>query len=116
LIISLTTAFATSLGFMQEKGLDIDMFMNILRQSPLFAPTFDKKLLRMLNRDFKNPNFPVKHLLKDLNLILNEFSSTGIVVDPLKEIENILSKTLDQGYSDLDYSALYNIINPMKKM
>lgn len=43
-------------------------FMNILRESALYAPTYDKKLQRMLDRDYANPNFPTKHLLKDINL------------------------------------------------
>jgi 3-hydroxyisobutyrate dehydrogenase len=115
LIISLTVAFSMSLGFIQKKGLDIEIFMNILRQSALYAPTFDKKLHRMMKRNFVNPNFPLKHLLKDLNLILDEFSQSGIAVDSLKKTGNLLSRAMDQGYADLDYSALYNVINPIEK-
>ncbi len=46
--------------------------MDILRGSALYAPTFDKKLQRMLDRDYANPNFPTKvamHLLKVFVLV-----------------------------------------------
>lgn len=111
-IISLTTAFSMSLGFMKNSGVNIDIFMQILRESALYAPTFDKKLPRMRKRSFDNPNFPIKHLLKDLLLIVDEFNSKNIETGPLVKIEEILNRAMEAGYSDQDYSALYNIINP----
>jgi len=56
LIASLTAAFSLSLGFVQRQGTDVELFMQILRQSALYAPTFDKKFPRwrgiMLTRIF----------------------------------------------------------------
>ena len=88
-IISETAAFSMSLGYLQEKNIDINQFMEILRASSLYAPTFDKKLEMMLNRNFEKPNFPLKHLLKDLDLILGEFGSSNINTFPLKGIRKI---------------------------
>jgi 3-hydroxyisobutyrate dehydrogenase len=113
LIASLTTAFSLSLGYCRETGVNVRRFMEILKDSPLYAPTFDKKLERMLNRDFTNPNFPLKHLLKDLDLILTEFGKKGLDIDPLEGIKSVLLKAVDNGDGDLDYSALYNILHPI---
>lgn len=52
-------------------------FMAILRDSALYAPTFDKKLQRMLDRDYANPNFPTKHLLKDVRLFADVRGGAG---------------------------------------
>lgn len=60
LIASLTVGFSTSLALLQRNNVDIDKFMDILRPSALYAPTFDKKLQRMLDREYSNPNFPTK--------------------------------------------------------
>ena len=68
LIATLTVAFATSLGFVQRHQVPVDAFMDILRTSALYAPTFDKKLPRMQAHDYANPNFPTEHLLKDIAL------------------------------------------------
>ncbi|MBK8945128.1 MAG: NAD(P)-dependent oxidoreductase [Ignavibacteriae bacterium] len=114
LIISETVAFAMSLGFVRENNLDIEMFMDILRSSVLYAPTFDKKLTNYVNRNFNNPNFPVKHLLKDLDLMLNSFAEKNINTDSLKSIRKILIDSIQKGNADKDYSALYNSVHPLK--
>ena len=44
LIASETLAFALSLGLIRRAGVSVDTFMAILRESALYAPTFDKKL------------------------------------------------------------------------
>ncbi len=114
LIASLTSAFSMSLGYLREKEIDIEPFMNILRKSALYASTFDKKLDNMLNRDFNNPNFPLKHMLKDVNLILSEFNSQGISIAPINGVKEILQKAVDGQMNELDYSALYNVIHKQK--
>lgn len=115
LIIGLTTIFSMSLGYVREKNLDIEKFMDVVRNSSLYAATFDKKLSKMMDRDFSNPNFPLKHLLKDLNLMIDEFGSAGINVETLKGIQNVIEKGIELGYSDDDYSSLYNSVHPAKR-
>jgi 3-hydroxyisobutyrate dehydrogenase len=112
LIASVTSAFALSLGLIQRQGIDVEIFMQILRQSALYAPTFDKKLQRMLDRNYDNPNFPTKHLLKDTNLFLSEARSLGLNVDHLDGVRQILEIAIAQGLADTDYSALYSAIAP----
>lgn len=115
LIASLTTSFSMSLGYLRERNVNVDHFMNILRKSALYAPTFDKKLSNMMNRDFNNPNFPLKHLLKDVNLIINEFDSQKIKSNPLHGVRQVLSSAISAKMDDLDYSAIYNAIHPNNK-
>ncbi|CAD5937605.1 Glyoxylate/succinic semialdehyde reductase 2, chloroplastic [Planktothrix tepida] len=112
LIASLTTAFALSLNFVQQQGVDIELFMEILRNSALYAPTFDKKLQRMLEENYENPNFPVKHLLKDTNLFLQEAVKMGLNASSLEGVKAILEATQKIGKSDDDYSALFTTIKP----
>lgn len=114
LIASLTSAFALSLGFVQRQGVDVEQFMSILRQSALYAPTFDKKLPQMLKRDFNNPNFPTKHLLKDTNLFLTEAEAVGLNVSSLEGVRKVLEMAQQLGLADADYSSLFAAINPEK--
>jgi 3-hydroxyisobutyrate dehydrogenase len=107
LIGSLTTAFALSLGFVQCQGVEGEMFMQILRQSALYAPTFDKKLQRMLEGNFTNPNFPTKHLLKDTNLFLTEAEAIGLQIDSLTGVRRLLQIACNLGLAEEDYSALF---------
>jgi 3-hydroxyisobutyrate dehydrogenase len=112
LIASLTAAFSLSLGFVQRKGVSVDLFMEILRESALYAPTFDKKLQRMLERDYSNPNFPTRHLAKDIDLFLGEAKGMNLQPAALEGVGRVVKMTCDDGLSDMDYSALFNTINP----
>jgi len=110
LISSLTTGFSLSLALIEKEGVNVDKFMNILRQSALYAPTFDKKLKRMLEGDFTNPNFPTKHLLKDTELFLNQAQTLGLNTDSLEGIKKVIEKAIELGLENEDYSAIYQSI------
>lgn len=105
LIGSLTTAFAMSLGLVQQEAIDIEKFMTIVRQSALYAPTFDKKLGRMCDRNFTNPNFPTKHLLKDMNLFVR--SAETFNADVASSVAQMVHQAVQQGLADQDYSAVF---------
>lgn len=105
LIGTLTTAFSMSLGLVQQESIDIEKFMAIVRQSALYAPTFDKKLGRMCDRNFANPNFPSKHLLKDMNLFVQ--AANTLNADVAKSVAHMVQKAVDNGLADQDYSAVF---------
>lgn len=112
LIASLTAGFALSLGFIQHQGVNTDLFMQVLRGSALYAPTFDKKLQRMSDRNYANPNFPTKHLLKDTDLFISEAESANLNTSSIQGVRKILEIALAQTVSEEDYSSLYSAINP----
>ena len=113
LIASLTAGFALSLAFVQRHNIEVDLFMKILRQSALYAPTFDKKLDRMLNRDYTKPNFPGKYLLKDVALFHSAAQTVHLQTMVIEAIHRLLEITLEKGYSEGDYSALFEAVNPV---
>lgn len=112
LIASLTAGFSLSLAFVQKCDIEVDLFMKILRQSALYSPTFDKKLERMLNRDYTKPNFPGKHLAKDLRLFQTEAEALGLELSTVEGLRRILALTFEAGFAEGDYSALYEAVNP----
>ena len=78
LIASLTHSFSLSLQLIQRAGVPVETFMAILRPSALYAPTFDKKLQRMLDHIYADPNFSTALLRKDLRLFLEEATTAGL--------------------------------------
>lgn len=114
LIAGLTASFALSLALVEKEGIETEQFMKIVRDSALYAPTFDKKLSRMLDRDFDNPNFPTKHLAKDTRLFLAVAEELGLDTSALQGIETLLQKTLDMGLDNTDYSAIMAAVSPKK--
>ena len=87
MIASLTSIFSMSLGYVLNNKIDSEIFMKILRESALYAPTFDKKQERMVTNNFEEPNFPVKHLLKDVELARESFEQSGVSETLLVEIK-----------------------------
>ena len=112
LIAAETSAFALSLGLVQRSGVSVDTFMAILRESALFAPTFEKKLPRLLKRDYHHPNFSTRHLLKDLMLFIHEAAARGMTTEGLKGLPMLLERAIANGWGDLDYSSLFEVVNP----
>jgi 3-hydroxyisobutyrate dehydrogenase len=112
LIAAEISAFALSLGLVQRSGVSVEAFMAILRESALYAPTFDKKLPRLLKRDYHYPNFSTRHLLKDVRLVCQEAAAQGLTTDALEGLPVILERAIEHGLGDLDYSALFEIVNP----
>jgi len=107
LIAGLTSSFALSLALVEKEGVNVEQFMSVVRGSALYAPTFDKKLDRMLTGDYTNPNFPTKHLAKDTSLFLNVAKELALNTEALEGISALLQHTLAKGLADTDYSALY---------
>lgn len=107
LIAGLTSSFALSLALIEREHVNVEQFMSVVRNSALYAPTFDKKLARMLSGDFSNPNFPTKHLAKDTTLFLQVAEQLALNTSALEGISTLLQHTLAQGLADTDYSAIY---------
>jgi 3-hydroxyisobutyrate dehydrogenase len=115
LIAGLTASFSLSLALVEKENIDIEQFMTIVRESALYAPTFDKKLDRMLERNFDNPNFPTKHLAKDTRLFLSVAEQLGLETCGLQGVSELINKTLAQGLDNTDYSALMAAVSPSIK-
>ncbi|MCL7750941.1 NAD(P)-dependent oxidoreductase [Guyparkeria hydrothermalis] len=110
LIGSLTAAFSMSLGLVQREGVDVDKFMATLRESALYAPTFDKKLDNMLGHSFEKANFPLKHLLKDIRLFTQSAGGQGIDTHLLIGLQHVLEEGIYAGHGNHDYSSLFESI------
>ena len=112
LIAAEMAAFSFSLGLVRQGGVDIDNFMAVLRKSALYAPMFDKKLPRLAKRSYEQPNFSTRHLLKDVELTLAAATTAHLSPDGLQGIRSLLLDTIALGLGEVDYSAIYERIDP----
>mmetsp|Transcript_31266 Transcript_31266/g.79738 ORF Transcript_31266/g.79738 Transcript_31266/m.79738 type:complete len:295 (+) Transcript_31266:94-978(+) len=111
-----TLGFSASLGLVQKSGANVEEFMNILRGSALYAPTFDKKLAKYISRDFGAANFPTKHLLKDVLLFSQEAEGLGLHTGVQRACEEVCRTACSTGtLAECDYSAVYEaVVHPNK--
>ncbi len=107
LIASLTHGYSLALRLVQESGLEVERFMEVLRPSALYAPTVDKKLTRMLSEHYDDPNFTTSLLRKDLNLFLREAKLAGVDASALEGLAALLQRAEGTDLDTGDYSALH---------
>lgn len=110
LIASLTTSFALSLAFIQLQRIDIDLFMQVLRDSKLYAPTFDQNLQRMLEGNYANANLPTKQLIKVTDLFISEAKSLGLNLNSIEGVRQILQAAMQMSRPEDDYSSVFPAI------
>ncbi|HYN41507.1 MAG TPA: NAD(P)-dependent oxidoreductase [Thermoanaerobaculia bacterium] len=106
LIGSLTAAFATSLAYVRAEGIETELFMDVLRPSALYAPTFDKKLGRMLDGEYSNPTFPLRLLRKDVDLFVRAARASGVAPRMAEAMLSVVDAAMGRGLADGDYAAL----------
>lgn len=109
MIASLTHSFSLALRFIQQSGVPVETFMEILRPSALYAPTFDKKLQRMMDRHYSDPNFSTALLRKDLRLFLEESATAGLQASGLQGLASLLDEAQARDLDDQDYCALHDL-------
>lgn len=112
LIAALTAGFSLSLGYAIKNGVDTDVFMDTVRESALYAKTYDKKLEKYLQRDFGVANFSTRHLLKDIRLFIDDAKAAGLDTTALEGVEKITGHTVENGCELMDYSSIYQTICP----
>ncbi len=112
LIPNLIAAFSLSVGMVRRSGVDLEVFLGILRKSALYAPSYDGKLPKIRARDFAEPSFPAELMLKDVDLIRAECRSLGLDTTVADALRGVLARTVEGGMGGADYSALYEVIDP----
>lgn len=114
LIAAHAVSFSFSLALVQSYGVKVDLFREILKKSTLGAPMFERKLPNWLKRDFHQPNFPTKHLLKDVRLIQKTATDQHLAGEHVNALESLFARAVSRGWADQDYSSVYNEIAPVK--
>ena len=112
---SLFCAFSSSLGLIKESGGDVDVFMNFLRQSPAYAPLFDNVLSVLLDRQYDSTEVAGKNMEQDIKLFLEHAEELGLTTHHVESIRELIGFSMARGMRDVDYTAVYDIINPPKE-
>ncbi len=110
LIGTLTASFSVALSAVEGNGIDVDQFMALLRESALYAPTFDKKLAQMMSGQYTNPNFPAEHLKKDLKLFGEVAHLSPLATAFVSALSDIATAAADRQETKLDYSSLHEVV------
>ncbi|WP_455374679.1 NAD(P)-dependent oxidoreductase [Kaarinaea lacus] len=115
LTASVFCAFSSSISLIKESGVDINVFMKFLRESPAYAPMFDNVLNALLGRDYTRSVTPSKHIEKDLKLFLEAADELGLTTHHVESIRELIGFCVARGLQDLDFTSVHDVINPPKE-
>jgi 3-hydroxyisobutyrate dehydrogenase-like beta-hydroxyacid dehydrogenase len=96
-------ALCESLSFARQAGISDEVFFGALRKNAAWSGLTALKEPKLRQADYA-PQFSVKHMLKDMRLLLEE---SGPAWPPLAcEIEQVLARCAEGGDADQDFIAM----------
>ena len=109
LLSVMMTGFAEALGLGVKGGLTMETMLDVLHSGPLSCTLFDLKEEMFRTGEFQ-PQFPAKHMAKDLRFILQtareSFANTPCAATAL----NLYETLLNQGQGELDFAAVAKVL------
>jgi 3-hydroxyisobutyrate dehydrogenase-like beta-hydroxyacid dehydrogenase len=98
-------AAAEALALVQALGVPPEKFVEAMRANASYSGTLALKLPKILNRDFE-PQFSVKHMLKDMQLASQIALSHYLDLGVTAAARDQLLEQIQWGHGDADYSAV----------
>ncbi len=98
-----------SVNFGQKCGLSADIIMDTLLSGAMACPLVAMKR-DMLNKDSYPPQFPLKHITKDLRFILGVADEVGAAIPTGHTVFQLFRQGAGQGLSDSDFAAVKKVL------
>ena len=99
-------AAAEALALISKSGLPAEKFAAAMKSNGSNSATLDMKLPMMMEGNFE-PNFSVKHMLKDVVIATRLARNFGIEFGATDASRHGLTEEMRQGRGDADYSSLF---------
>lgn len=104
-------AEAVSLG--EHLGLNTETILDTILSGPLGCGFFNLKTDMLKNNIFP-PQFPLKHMSKDLDFIINTAKENGVDIFLGRSAYNLYNEAMAKDLGDEDVAAIKKIINSLK--
>jgi 3-hydroxyisobutyrate dehydrogenase-like beta-hydroxyacid dehydrogenase len=95
-----------------KAGLDLEVAGQIITTSNLASNLLIRKIPSIIKQNFQ-PAFPLKHMQKDLGLMVRTAESSQVAIFATSAIHQLYTAAKEKGYSEDDFSALYKFLAEM---
>lgn len=109
-IASMSAPLVQGLVFGVKVGIMPSTLLDVLSHSSLNAPMYQTKGTSISKRQFTPARFFTRHLLKDINLVLEAGKNAGVPLPALEPIRQLYTEALSMGFGDEDYSAVVKVL------
>lgn len=101
--------FSEGLVLAERAGVTPAQMIEIIGSTMLRSGVTDYKAPAVLKRDF-TPNFPLRLMLKDINLMLDFARELRVKLPALEVVEEVYAVADEEGLSDLDFAASLTLL------
>jgi 3-hydroxyisobutyrate dehydrogenase-like beta-hydroxyacid dehydrogenase len=105
LLGTMIQGLAESLAFGERAGLDASLILETVLAGPMACGLFQLKEPMFRANDFP-PQFPLKHMFKDLRFILETAYENGAEIPSVHGTVQTFSRAMAQGLEDEDFAAV----------
>jgi 3-hydroxyisobutyrate dehydrogenase-like beta-hydroxyacid dehydrogenase len=101
--------FAEALTLATKLGVDVEKLIPLIQASMVRSGVVDYKAPFILKRDY-SPNFPLRLMLKDIQLALEAAREKRVRLPGLEAVEEVYDVAAEEGQRDLDYAATLTLL------
>jgi len=99
-------ASAEALALAEKAGFDRAQIAALIAGGGLGSPLVKMKMPRMSGLDFDNPDFALRHMVKDLRYARDLAASLGVSPDLAGAAEGYYARAEAEGHGDRDFAAV----------
>jgi 3-hydroxyisobutyrate dehydrogenase-like beta-hydroxyacid dehydrogenase len=103
-----------ALNFGRKAGLSQEMILNAVLAGPLGCTLFSTKAEAFKADDFP-PQFPFKHMLKDLRFVLDTARETDTATPACGAVAGVYERGMEMDLGDLDMAAAIRVLAAMDR-
>lgn len=109
LLGSMMESMGEMLALGRAGGLSDDVLFEVLTAGPLACGLFGLKE-KMLREDYFPPQFPLKHMAKDLKYVLDTADEVGAPVPAAAAMQQLYAAGRARGLGDMDFAAVAKVL------
>ena len=114
-IAAIFLALSEGIIFSMHSGIDPLVYLEIFNLSKIRTSISENKGIKILKNDF-SPSFYLKHMLKDLNLVIETAKSLQLSLPVTEASQKLFSNASTQdNLRDKDYSAIFQFLDEINK-
>jgi 3-hydroxyisobutyrate dehydrogenase-like beta-hydroxyacid dehydrogenase len=112
MVAAQVASLAEAMELAAKGGLNLGLLGQAIGASPVASKLVERKIGNMVGNDF-SPAFPLRHMHKDLGLMVGTAHSLGAVLPVTASVHQLFSAARARGHGDEDFSAVFRQLAEM---
>lgn len=112
LLGSMMEGLCEAVNFAEVGGLSADSFLEVVSSGPMNCPMFQMKSDMVRKGEFP-PQFPLKHMTKDLKFVLDTAYETGAPVPVGQVLLHLYRSGVARDFGEMDFAAVMQVLKEL---